>query len=493
MISADGTAVYPWAHGETLTASALNAAIGNAANGIGGGGLGGPFLPLAGGTPMSGPLTVDVPTAGAMSATFKSTNNNAPGVLINPIGMYDPSPGATTTVHSTFQALTNTAMNGGLGSDQVTNSGYFGLGIYGAPNNYCWALSAILNYNGIGGLGQHAALIAYGTRMTATAQPSTTVATTLGAPSNTLQVADVTHFQMAGGAVLPIVINGTPNTQLAVSGSTGAGTLTLLNQVSVADGTVGHTVMGTNNPQIWGANIYAADTTGVDSQHSNNLIGIELDITADGPDNAGAVSHGVAAGLRSALSIIGVRHGASGAPATAEFGNAISITTGGNTVFKRGIWQSSPFSVSALDLRDATQQSGANAIWLADNQTIAFDTVGDETLSAVHGTGLTYAGAGLVISGGSGPARITCTNSAHSYWIGGWMDGSFYLADNTSSINRLILTQAGAFTINTTSIGFFNQAPNAKQTITGAKGGNAALASLLTALASYGLVTDNTT
>jgi hypothetical protein len=41
--------------------------------------------------------------------------------------------------------------------------------------------------------------------------------------------------------------------------------------------------------------------------------------------------------------------------------------------------------------------------------------------------------------------------------------------------------------------GFNNTAPIAKPTVTGAKGSNAALASLLTALASYGLVTDSTT
>jgi len=41
--------------------------------------------------------------------------------------------------------------------------------------------------------------------------------------------------------------------------------------------------------------------------------------------------------------------------------------------------------------------------------------------------------------------------------------------------------------------GFNNTAPIAKPTITGSKGGNAALASLLTALANYGLITDSTT
>ena len=42
-------------------------------------------------------------------------------------------------------------------------------------------------------------------------------------------------------------------------------------------------------------------------------------------------------------------------------------------------------------------------------------------------------------------------------------------------------------------LGFFATAPIAKPTVSGAKAGNAALASLLTALAAYGLVTDSST
>lgn len=42
------------------------------------------------------------------------------------------------------------------------------------------------------------------------------------------------------------------------------------------------------------------------------------------------------------------------------------------------------------------------------------------------------------------------------------------------------------------TIGFFGTAAAAKQTVSGAKGGNAAVASILTALVAYGLVTDST-
>lgn len=43
------------------------------------------------------------------------------------------------------------------------------------------------------------------------------------------------------------------------------------------------------------------------------------------------------------------------------------------------------------------------------------------------------------------------------------------------------------------NIGFFGTAPAAKQTVSGSRGGNAALADLLTELAEYGLITDSTT
>lgn len=49
----------------------------------------------------------------------------------------------------------------------------------------------------------------------------------------------------------------------------------------------------------------------------------------------------------------------------------------------------------------------------------------------------------------------------------------------------------GGSTGSAAGIGFFGGAVAAKQTVTGSKGGNAALASLLTALANYGLITDS--
>jgi hypothetical protein len=66
-------------------------------------------------------------------------------------------------------------------------------------------------------------------------------------------------------------------------------------------------------------------------------------------------------------------------------------------------------------------------------------------------------------------------------------------ATNTTPANITTTGTAGIqFGVNT-RVGFYNATPIAKPTVTGAKGSNAALGSLLTALASYGLITDSST
>lgn len=65
------------------------------------------------------------------------------------------------------------------------------------------------------------------------------------------------------------------------------------------------------------------------------------------------------------------------------------------------------------------------------------------------------------------------------------------LGKGTGGVNLLDGGSASKFRVNTTGIGFFAATPAAKQTVSGSRGGNAALASLLTALATYGLITDS--
>lgn len=119
--------------------------------------------------------------------------------------------------------------------------------------------------------------------------------------------------------------------------------------------------------------------------------------------------------------------------------------------------------------------------------------VAASTLSA-SGT-VTMSGAGQNITlaptylapNGGGTISVTPASIAITPTTGGTID-------NVSIGGRTPL--AGVFTtVNaSTGLGAFGTAPvTVKPTVTGAKGGNAALASLLTALAAFGLITDNTT
>lgn len=93
---------------------------------------------------------------------------------------------------------------------------------------------------------------------------------------------------------------------------------------------------------------------------------------------------------------------------------------------------------------------------------------GDQTIfSAMDCTGTTSTGGDLIVASGTGTTA----------------NGSVKI--NSGSTTRI---QA-----NGTGLGFFNATPIAKPTVTGAKGGNAALASLLTQLVSLGLITDSST
>lgn len=77
----------------------------------------------------------------------------------------------------------------------------------------------------------------------------------------------------------------------------------------------------------------------------------------------------------------------------------------------------------------------------------------------------------------------------------GWNQGGSEVAMQCLSSGLARITVGGVTKIgaNSTGIGFFNATPVAKPSITGSRGGNAALADLLTDLASLGLITDSTT
>ena len=107
-------------------------------------------------------------------------------------------------------------------------------------------------------------------------------------------------------------------------------------------------------------------------------------------------------------------------------------------------------------------------------------------------------------SSGNGGSFRTRNDAGTASWIMGHLGSggatAWVLYDQVAADSPVTVVSGvgGAITIArntkfTGTTGFNNTNPIAKPTVTGAKGSNAALASLLTALANYGLITDSTT
>lgn len=118
------------------------------------------------------------------------------------------------------------------------------------------------------------------------------------------------------------------------------------------------------------------------------------------------------------------------------------------------------------------------------------------------GDSLSFSGApeALVVGNTDGNAEImigqSSTRGLEIYWLYNATAGNATaLIQTFSGANQLQLMRdgAGALVLGgaSSNVGFFNGAGTTKQTVTGSRGGNAALASLLTALAAYGLLTDS--
>jgi len=131
---------------------------------------------------------------------------------------------------------------------------------------------------------------------------------------------------------------------------------------------------------------------------------------------------------------------------------------------------------SATDARDVLVESARNLHLYANAGTLTgIDISGANThiTCKVNGTG---AGAGYTWSTG-GVNRVTIA--------GGGLFTTSYGADLGGAVRVALATSA--------TVGFYGSTGATQQTVTGSRGGNAALASLLTALASLGLIVNSTT
>lgn len=115
----------------------------------------------------------------------------------------------------------------------------------------------------------------------------------------------------------------------------------------------------------------------------------------------------------------------------------------------------------------------------------SYQFLGGDGVNRLFITGTTGASY-IKITNGSAGATISVagTDTNSDVVVGGKGSGGVNLLDGAA---------ASKLRVNTTGLGVFGTTPVAKQTVTGSRGANAALASLLTALSTYGLLTDSST
>lgn len=163
---------------------------------------------------------------------------------------------------------------------------------------------------------------------------------------------------------------------------------------------------------------------------------------------------------------------------------------------------------------------GSDPVTIAQSQVTGLTTAlasKADLAGATFTSDVSVTGADFTVSGTGKAYRFRRGGSALDTEAGGqdWFISTFPNADFSGTQNNYLRLEAGAAILHVTAearfdatafgarvhtldgpgnkVGFYGATPAAKPTVTGAKGGNTALGSLLTALATLGLITDSTT
>lgn len=127
--------------------------------------------------------------------------------------------------------------------------------------------------------------------------------------------------------------------------------------------------------------------------------------------------------------------------------------------------------------------------WANFNNTITVDTTADRVAVGVLSTSLPASSAGAYIGWATSIAGTSAGDLLVIPRTSNPSKTRIYGSTSTTPYEGLQVGASGS----AATIGFYGTSAVAKQTVTGAKGSNAALASLLTALAALGLITDSST
>jgi hypothetical protein len=158
-----------------------------------------------------------------------------------------------------------------------------------------------------------------------------------------------------------------------------------------------------------------------------------------------------------------------------------------------------PVASSTMPTMDGTAVVGTGTTWARADHAHPSDTSRAPLASPTFTGTVTAAGSRLISQGAGGNPSVAAYDTSDSAGRGFWVDGGQNMgfgpvnSAGVPTAQQFAITAAGGIQVQT-GIGAFNATPpTTKPTVTGAKGSNAALASLLTALVAYGFITDSTT
>lgn len=293
---------------------------------------------------------------------------------------------------------------------------------------------------------------------------------------------------------------------------------------------------GKQMAEVWASYLPLTDSTNLPSSVSNSLTGMEMDCGANNVDDALA-RYGVNI-------VVGPQVALASGGYPCEWGRGISLSgmaAGGQVTgfCDFAIFAGMPYSVAVLDTRDATAMNTTVSATLGTPGTVVSvanvwgftkgNTGGNVSVSNpanITINGHAYQQTGFTTTAGSTAGTITLTSNvsvsdgtsgnaivgqSRAIWMANGQqiafsaDGSEYMfVDSNGAFNfmgfsglLMKISAAGEMLVSSLNagggIGLYGKTDPGQQTVTGSRGGNAALASLLTALANYGIIIDGTT
>lgn len=267
-----------------------------------------------------------------------------------------------------------------------------------------------------------------------------------------------------------------------------------------------------NDPDQYAGDFQNLDTTGSPTRKALRATASSHSLTVNGSGITASSLTIVGTLLVGGTSTMGAINMAALSASTGTFSGLLTASAG---IASTTLTTSGLLTANSLVVTTTTTQSGAvvmgstlnvSGAATASSLTVtgAFQVGGSSIMGALAMAGLsastaTFSGVvtmqtSAVVTGAfqvGGTSTLGNLNMAALSATSATVSGAVVLQSTVAITSGL--TIGGAIDHDGTSIGFFGSAPSGKETVTGSRGGNVALANLLSALANYGLIVNSTT